>query len=111
MKGPLLGLLLCKIEIAQYIFLPLSYTYTYVLSKSLSYKTCGTSSTDAFVKAARPALAVVSVGRDSPYGHPHAEVIARWREAGAQVLTTGERGMVTVSTDGADLRVETFVKP
>ena len=70
-----------------------------------------TSSTDAFVAATRPAAAVVSVGRDSPYGHPHAEVLARWREAGAQVLTTGERGMITVSTDGEDLRVETFVQP
>jgi competence protein ComEC len=70
-----------------------------------------TSSTDAFVSAARPALAVVSVGLDSPYGHPHAEVLARWRGSGARVLTTGERGMVTVSTDGADLLVETFVGP
>ncbi len=69
-----------------------------------------TSSTDAFVAATRPALAVISVGRDSPYGHPHREVLARWQAAGAQVLTTGERGMVTVSTDGEDLKVETFVR-
>ncbi|HEX8148980.1 MAG TPA: ComEC/Rec2 family competence protein [Pyrinomonadaceae bacterium] len=69
-----------------------------------------TSSTDGFVNATRPSFAVVSVGRDSPYGHPHAEVLARWQAAGAQVLTTAERGMVTVSTDGEDLRVETFVR-
>ncbi|MBV8860013.1 MAG: ComEC/Rec2 family competence protein [Acidobacteria bacterium] len=70
-----------------------------------------TSSTDAFVAATRPAFAVVSVARNSPYGHPHAEVLARWRDAGAQILTTAERGMVTVSTDGEDLKVETFVRP
>jgi competence protein ComEC len=70
-----------------------------------------TSSTEGFVGAARPAFAVVSVARDSPYGHPHAEVLARWRDAGAQVLTTAERGMVSVSTDGEDLKVETFVGP
>jgi competence protein ComEC len=70
-----------------------------------------TSSTDGFVGATRPTLAVVSVGRDSPYGHPHSEVVARWRDAGAQLLTTGERGMITVSTDGEDLKVETFVSP
>ncbi|HEX8500871.1 MAG TPA: ComEC/Rec2 family competence protein [Pyrinomonadaceae bacterium] len=69
-----------------------------------------TSSTDAFVAATRPALAVVSVGRDSPYGHPHAEVVRRWRDAGARVLTTGERGTVTVSTDGEDLSVVTYVR-
>ncbi|HEY0169612.1 MAG TPA: ComEC/Rec2 family competence protein, partial [Pyrinomonadaceae bacterium] len=70
-----------------------------------------TSSTGGFVNAARPALAVISVGRDSPYGHPHTEVLTRWRDAGTQILTTGERGMITVSTDGEDLKVETFVRP
>jgi competence protein ComEC len=70
-----------------------------------------TSSTEGFTRAAHPALAVVSVGQDSPYGHPHPEVLARWRESGAQVLTTGQRGTITVSTDGEDLRVETFIQP
>jgi hypothetical protein len=102
---------LSKIKIAQYVCRPLSYTYTYVLSKTFSYKRDCTSSTQAFVNAARPALAVVSVGQDSSYGHPHPEVLARWRDAGTHILTTGERGTVTVSTDGEDLKVETFVKP
>ncbi len=70
-----------------------------------------TSSTEAFADAARPSLAVISVGLDSPYGHPHPEVVTRWRALGAQVLTTGERGTITISTDGEDLKVETFVKP
>ncbi|MBC7930851.1 MAG: ComEC/Rec2 family competence protein [Rubrivivax sp.] len=70
-----------------------------------------TSSTEAFVSAARPSLAVVSVGQDSPYGHPHPEVIERWRKLGARVLTTGGGGTITLSTDGDDLQVETFVKP
>lgn len=100
---------LSKIKIAQYVIQPLSHTYTYVLSKFLLHKSFVTSSTPAFVSAARPALAVISVGRDSPYGHPHLEVVRRWQDAGAQVLTTGERGAITVSTDGEDLRVETFV--
>jgi competence protein ComEC len=69
-----------------------------------------TSSTEAFVKAARPALAIVSVGQDSPYGHPHPEIIERWRAAGARVLTTGSSGTTTLSTDGVDLKIETFVK-
>jgi len=67
-----------------------------------------TSSTEAFVNATRPTLAVISVARDSPYGHPHPEVFRRLRDAGAQVFTTGERGTITVSTDGDDLRVETY---
>ncbi len=69
-----------------------------------------TSSMHEFVEASAPGLAIISVGRDSPYGHPHAEVVARWRERGAQVLTTGDSGMISVSTNGEDLRVRTFVK-
>ncbi|HEX8474851.1 MAG TPA: hypothetical protein VF666_12540 [Pyrinomonadaceae bacterium] len=100
-----------KIEIAQYVISPLSYTYTYVLSKFFSYKTPGTSSTRSFIAAARPALAIIPVGLDSPYGHPHSEVIERWRASGVQILTTGERGTITLSTDGHDLKLETFIKP
>ena len=61
------------------------------------------------MNATRPTLAVISVGLDSPYGHPHPSVLERWRACGAQVLTTGERGTITLSTDGEDLRVETYV--
>jgi hypothetical protein len=102
---------LSKIDFAQYVIRPLSYTYTTVLSKFLLHKIGGTSSTTDFVAATHSSFAVVSVARNSPYGHPHAEVLARWHDAGAQVLTTAERGMVTVSTDGEDLKVETFVRP
>jgi competence protein ComEC len=70
-----------------------------------------TSSTQPFVNAARPALAIISVGQDSPHGHPHAEVVARWRDSGALVLTTGASGTITVSTDGEDLKAATFAGP
>ncbi|MBV9959427.1 MAG: DNA internalization-related competence protein ComEC/Rec2, partial [Acidobacteria bacterium] len=69
-----------------------------------------TSSSEAFIAAARPQLAVISVGLASPYGHPNANVVERWRASGAEVLTTGERGTISVSTDGKDLRIETFIK-
>ncbi len=69
-----------------------------------------TSSSTEFVAAARARYAVIPVGLDSPYGHPEAGVVARWRGAGAEVLQTGRRGAITFSTDGRDLRVETFVR-
>lgn len=62
-----------------------------------------TSSTPAFVAAVRPSLAVVSAGRRSQFGHPHAEVAQRWRDAGVEFVTTGERGTISVSTNGSDL--------
>ena len=69
-----------------------------------------TSSTDGFVSATRPKFAIISVGQNSMFGHPHREVVERWQNKGAEVLTTGKSGMITVTTDGKDLRVETFVK-
>ena len=68
-----------------------------------------TSSTQPFIDAVGPQYAVISVGRTSPFGHPHAEVVTRWRAAGANVMTTGTRGMISVSTDGRDLQIHTFV--
>ena len=69
-----------------------------------------TSSTMSFVGATRPQLAVISVGRHSMFGHPHSEVVERWRTVGAEILTTGESGTITVTTDGRDLQVRKFVQ-
>lgn len=68
-----------------------------------------TSSTVPFVSAAHPALAVISVGQNSMFGHPHREVVERWQAIGAEVLTTGRSGMITVTTNGEYLRVRKFV--
>lgn len=69
-----------------------------------------TSSTEAFIKAAQPKLAIIPVGLNSIFGHPHKEVLERWRASGAEILITGERGTITISTDGHDLQVDTFIQ-
>ena len=61
------------------------------------------SSTPAFIAATKAQVAVISVGKYSMFGHPHGEVVERWRANGAQVLTTGECGTITVVTDGNEL--------
>ena len=68
------------------------------------------SSTLEFVTAARPTLAVISVGQTSMFGHPHQEVVERWRNVGAEVITTGHSGTIMVTTDGRDLQVNRFVR-
>jgi competence protein ComEC len=65
-----------------------------------------TSSTQGFVDATHPFIAIIPVGLTSPFGHPRPEVIERWRAGGAQILTTGEHGTITVSTDGHDLKID-----
>lgn len=69
-----------------------------------------TSSTQDFVDASKAKLAIISVGKQSPFGHPKPEVVERWKNAGAKVLTTGENGTVSISTDGNDLQLKTFIK-
>ncbi len=69
-----------------------------------------TSSTENFVQAAQTKIAVISVGRQSPHGHPHAEVVERWRGFGAGIITTGERGTISISTDGKDLQIKSFLQ-
>ena len=62
-----------------------------------------TSSSAAFVAAVAPRFAVASLGRGNPYGFPHAEVVERWRAAGAIVLRT-DGGAVRFLSDGRSIR-------
>jgi competence protein ComEC len=65
------------------------------------------SSSPTLVAAARPRLAVVSVGARNPFGHPHAEVVERYARSGALLLRTDRDGSVHVATDGARVWVRT----
>ena len=67
-----------------------------------------TSSTAAFIAATKAEYAIISVGKTSKFGHPHREVVERWKQSGAKVLTTGEHGTISVSTDGKSLEIQTF---
>ncbi len=67
-----------------------------------------TSSTDAFVRAARPAAVVISAGRRNPFGHPHPAVVARYRDAGVEIFRTDLDGAVVVDTDGKTAMVRTY---
>ena len=55
-----------------------------------------TSSTPAFVAAVAPRVAIVSAGWRNRFGHPKPEVVARYHEAGAQVVRTDASGAVIV---------------
>jgi competence protein ComEC len=61
-----------------------------------------TSSTAPFTRAVAPAFAVASVGAGNRYGFPHAEAVARWREAGAAWRQT-DGGALRFLSDGERL--------
>jgi competence protein ComEC len=68
-----------------------------------------TSSIESFIAAAQPSFAIISVGQTSIFGHPNKGVVERWKASGAQLLTTGTSGTITVTTDGRNLELKTFL--
>lgn len=54
------------------------------------------ATTPAFVRAAQPSLAVISVGAGNTYKHPHPEALALWAAPKRTILRTDESGTVTV---------------
>jgi competence protein ComEC len=65
-----------------------------------------TSSSEPFLEAVNPQLAVISVGADNRFGHPSPEILERYAERGISVLRTDERGTIELITDGRQLWVE-----
>jgi competence protein ComEC len=65
-----------------------------------------TSSSDAFLAAVHPDVAVISVGAGNMYGHPSNDVLHALSRAGAEVLRTDESGTVIVRTDGVHIEIE-----
>jgi competence protein ComEC len=66
-----------------------------------------TSSIQPFIEAK---LAIISIGKKSPFGHPHQEVVERWKKSEAKIMTTSEKGTVTIISDGKSISLQTFVK-
>ena len=65
-----------------------------------------TSSSDEFLAAVHPGLAVISVGAGNKYGHPSGDVIRALARVGAEVLRTDEAGTIVVRSDGVRIEVE-----
>jgi competence protein ComEC len=59
-----------------------------------------TSSTEVFLNAVRPSLAVISVGADNLYGHPSADVLASLSRVGARTVRTDRVGTIVIHSDG-----------
>lgn len=59
-----------------------------------------TSTTDAFLRAVDPEYAVISVGLNNEYGHPHASVLSKLKNAGIKIFRTDEQGTLLIELDG-----------
>jgi len=66
------------------------------------------SSHPAFLQMVRPVFAVISAGPENFYGHPHEAVLERLAQARATVLRTDREGLISITTDGRRLSMDTF---
>lgn len=64
-----------------------------------------TSSSEEFIQAVKPKVAILSYGEDNKYGHPHAEIVDRLQAIGSKIYATADLGTITVSTDGVNYTV------
>lgn len=62
-----------------------------------------TASSQAFLDAVTPDIAVISCGAGNDYGHPHSEVLKRFASMNIEVLRTDLRGTIVMTTDGHDI--------
>ena len=69
----------------------------------VSHHGSGTASTDEFLKTVQPEYAVISVGKNNEYGHPHRNVLDRLSSIGASVLRTDELGTIIIESDGENI--------
>ena len=67
-----------------------------------------TSSSEEFIRAVHPMYAVYCVGAGNSFGHPHADVVERYKQMQVKTLRTDEDGAIVFRTDGHHLFVETF---
>lgn len=64
------------------------------------------SSCSEFLTAVSPIYAVISVGKDNPYGHPSPEVIERLANFNIKVLRTDLNGTIIFQSDGSDISLK-----
>ena len=66
-----------------------------------------TSSSEKFLTAVSPKVAVISAGLYNEYGHPHSEVVNRLESMNAALYRTDKNGSIVVHTDGNTYEIQT----
>lgn len=59
-----------------------------------------TSSTESFVNAVNPQIAVISCGKNNDYGHPHKETVDRFNKHNIKIYRTDKMGTIIAECSG-----------
>ena len=65
-----------------------------------------TASSADFISAVLPKYAVIEVGEDNSYNHPHAEAVDTLNSVGAEILRTDLNGNITIISDKVNITVQ-----
>lgn len=63
------------------------------------------SSSEEFLTALTPKIAVIEVGRKNQYRHPTGEALSRLASAGAKIFRTDKNGTVKLTVDGNEIKM------
>lgn len=61
-----------------------------------------------FLNKVTPKYAIISVGEENSYNHPHSPTLTKLNDIGAKVYRTDENGTIVVSSDGDNITVKTI---
>ncbi len=69
-----------------------------------------TSTTQEFLNAVAPSIAVISCGEGNKYGHPHKETMEKLEKAGVTVYRTDTQGTIVLKSDGKTITLAQTTK-
>lgn len=75
----------------------------------VSHHGSNTSSSKEFLDAVTPEYAVISVGKDNIYSHPHQTTLSLLESADAEIYRTDQNGDITFNVEGKKISVQTEI--
>jgi competence protein ComEC len=67
-----------------------------------------TSSTSSFLAAVQPGIILIPAGYRNQFGHPHPDVLARYRHYQASWLSSADSGAITVKINKKEVMVKSY---
>ena len=69
-----------------------------------------TSTVPEFLRAVHPQIAILSVGKGNPFGHPHEEVVERLQKANTTIYRTDQQGAITCDSNGESVTCTPYTR-
>ena len=64
-----------------------------------------TSTTEEFLKAVSPKIALIGVGQDNSFGHPNKQIIERLQGNGVKIFRTDQAGEISIEVNETMLKI------